>query len=68
MCVSLQLYNDVDQGLAELVGYVERNSDIIDETQVIFLTSVVLSIFGDSLVSSDTSKVCALVTQKDCRL
>ena len=52
-----QLHVDVKGGMQELLVYLKFESEAVNVTQVVYLTSVILNIFGSDYVSSEESQV-----------
>ena len=53
-----QLYSDVEVGMSQLENYLEEEAaETVNETQVVYLTTVILDIFGEAPVSRNLSQV-----------
>ena len=54
---TLQLQMDVMEGTESLLRYVQANGTSVNETQVVYLTSVILDLIGEDTVPKEFSEV-----------
>jgi hypothetical protein len=57
MAIFLLLYSDVEVGMSQLEDYLDAEAaETVNETQVVYLTTVILDIFGEAPVSRNLSQ------------
>ena len=47
--------------MKELEKYLQKEAESVNETQVVYLTSVILGIFGEDMVSKNLSQVSKII-------